>query len=66
MTHEAEHGDKISESELYVILTQHGDYETVCALDLNYDDDETVRFKALSMGIDPAFVDSYFDAKYGG
>ncbi len=56
--------ETIKEDELFVILGNSGHYEAIAALDMNYEDDQTVRYKALAMGIDKKYVDAYFDAKY--
>ncbi len=56
--------ETLREDELYVLLGNGGEYETVSALDYNYEDDEMVRYKALSMGIDKDFIEAYFEAKY--
>ncbi|MBR5322167.1 MAG: hypothetical protein IKU48_01295 [Clostridia bacterium] len=58
--------DYISQNELYIMQANGQLYDVMSALDYNYEDDSTVRYKALIMGIDEDFIDSYFEAKYKG
>ncbi len=52
------------EDELYVMLGNGGYYNALRALDVNYDNDEVIKLRALSMGIPEDYIDSYIDAKY--
>lgn len=56
----------LREDEFFVILGNEGPYEALAALDMEYTDDEMVRYKAIAMGIDTDYIDSYFDAKNKG
>ncbi len=56
--------DYISQNELYIMQANGQLYDVLSALDYNYEDDSTVRYKALVMGIDEDYIDSYFEAKY--
>ncbi len=58
--------DYISQNELYIMQANGQLYDVMSALDYNYEDESTVRYKALVMGIDEDFIDSYFEAKYKG
>ena len=58
--------DYISQNELYIMQANGQLYDVMSALDYNYEDEATVRYKALVMGIDEDFIDSYFEAKYKG
>ena len=56
----------IPEYELYSILGSGDYYNVLAALDYNYSDDEVVKYKALSMGVDKKYIDSYLNAKKRG
>ena len=58
--------DYISQNELYIMQANGQLYDVMSALDYNYEDDSTIRYKALVMGIDEDYIDSYFEAKYKG
>ncbi len=58
--------DYISQNELYIMQANGQLYDVMSALDYNYEDESTVRYKALVMGIDEDYIDSYFEAKYKG
>ncbi len=58
--------DYISQNELYIMQANGQLYDVLSALDYNYEDESTVRYKALVMGIDEDYIDSYFEAKYKG
>lgn len=58
--------DYISQNELYIMQANGQLYDVLSALDYNYEDDSTVRYKALVMGIEEDYIDSYFEAKYKG
>ncbi len=53
----------IREDEIYMFVGKGDYYEALSALDYNYDDDDLVRLKALAMGIDKDYIESYFEAK---
>lgn len=59
-----EHRETVSQSDINVLYHNGDYYNALAALDQNYKDDDTVRFRALAMGIDKDYIDSYFDAKY--
>ncbi len=53
------------EDELYVMLGNGGYYNVLLALDVNYNNDQAIKLKALTMGIPEDYIDSYIDAKHG-
>jgi len=60
----SDHAEKYTTNELYALRGNEYWFDLIAALDYNYSDDEMVRLKALTLGVEPEYLDAYFANKY--
>ncbi len=60
--YQSKNREYLREDEIYALLKNGNRYEALCAIDQKYQDNEVAKYKALLMGFDKDYVDSYFKA----